>query len=1630
MKAQSHRKLPQEGTTDSGESLTEPSSVRPTYSGGDKLCPKPGGSLDLSGLAEAISSSPEKGKNTTSQWTVAAHKRPCKREPTAPAKSKQRLKELPERRRPNRRARREHLQSKNATQAETATAAAATQRDPQPSTSGELKTAPPAPPPPPPPSKSSKRRTPRGTRGRRNAATAPTAPEKEQSGTGDGPNERASSKRSRLDDTQSPRGEAKRAKTDAKPKRAMSYADANKSHLRVAIITVPPRDLSQSQADQLREAIDDSILQAVLAPPSPSVHAPSFRGRPFLLDGALAMWCEDTNALDWLGKEIGNIASPVPGTTLTVIKQSEMKKKLKAGLLIHTRITEAATLQRVLCAQNPWYKVDSWQCYDMTVDDKPQEVNSKEKIVHLILGIPEDQKQAILDRDRRRNKPRAAADQRRRRSQRRGPHPVPSRPPLLPNRVRARWRQTRRRRTRGLPVTKMTSCVARSPLNINIIQTNLQHKQIAAATLRRALEVNNKTVALIQEPWIRNNKICGLSNICGKLLVKPSVDKPRTCIFMPNTITTTLLNQFCSRDLTAVTIHTENNTTLVLASVYMPSDGETPTRELAELVQHCETQDWELIIAADCNAHHPLWGSKDTNKRDITLATHAAANLIAGWHVSNEPSLADHRRVCFQIQHKQKDPDLYRNPRKTDISRYTNLLTKALSDGPVTDVTLSTNNIDLNVALLTKSMLNSYHSACPTSISKDPGKSSWWGPELERLRKGLRTLFNHAKNTRTTEAWDKYKIAQKHYKKRIRFRRTESWHNFCSNIDSTNQAARIKKILSKGNPNLLGTLKKADGTYTNNDKETCEILLETHFPGCLMTSGLDWSDEHHNTPTTLDWEIANKIVTADRMAWAIKSFQPFKSAGLDMIFPALLQWQKDETIKHLLPIYRACIAFKYIPKLWRKAKVVFLPKPGKEDYTHAKAFRPISLTSFLLKTLERLVDIYLRDGVLKNNPLHPQQHAYRKGKSTESALHKVVHKIESAFTNKASTLASFIDIEGAFDKTMHNSIKHALQRLKVEPVLTGWITELVSKRAVQIVANTTMRAKVVRGCPQGGVLSPLLWNIVVDSLLTSLNKKGYTTIGYADDLAILINGTAENVLCKIMRSAFQIIENWCEEHQLSVNPKKTELILFTNKRKLPDLELPKLFNTKLTLSTQVKYLGMVLDNKLNWASHIEAKTRKACIAFGQCRRMVGNKWGLNPNITLWLYTSVIRPSITYGAVVWWPRTQLTTVKTKLQSTQRLACVATTGCMKTTPSNALEYLLNLRPLDLVIQEEAQAAALRLKANGLWQQNPETTHTKILQCILKEIPLLDAPTDKTPCHHVFDRRYNIQLKEESKDDSGINEVRIYTDGSKTAFGTGAGVFSNDLNIKISATLDKLNTIFQAECIGITKAAQAVAARDVRDFKIKIVSDSASMLQALQNNVITSALVLECHNALQAIARTNTVTLQWIKGHSNSMGNDAADELAKRGSNGTVLGPEPLLPIPQAQIKSWLNRNTEAKHLKEWNNSKGCRQTKAAVPVAPKNLARNLISLKRDKIRKVIGILTGHCPLNKHLCTIGVTDSPLCRGCMEAEETPQHVLVECNSVADQRARTKILTTTLQEACSNLKKLLKFWEELGWLE
>lgn len=182
-------------------------------------------------------------------------------------------------------------------------------------------------------------------------------------------------------------------------------------------------------------------------------------------------------------------------------------------------------------------------------------------------------------------------------------------------------------------------------------------------------------------------------------------------------------------------------------------------------------------------------------------------------------------------------------------------------------------------------------------------------------------------------------------------------------------------------------------------------------------------------------------------------------------------------------------------------------------------------------------------------------------------------------------------------------------------------------------AGQTLKAKTSRGCPQGGVLSPLLWCLVVDDLITRLNRASIYAQAYADDVAILIRGKFFNTLCELTNGALGIVERWCAENSLSVNPAKTVLVPFTNKRNLGRHGRITMFGADLALSEKAKYLGLILDKKLTWSEHITTKCTKARLAFWACSRAIGRTWGLAPKSVRWLYTGIVRPALSYGSVV-------------------------------------------------------------------------------------------------------------------------------------------------------------------------------------------------------------------------------------------------------------------------------------------------------------------------------------------------------------------------------------------------------------
>jgi len=182
------------------------------------------------------------------------------------------------------------------------------------------------------------------------------------------------------------------------------------------------------------------------------------------------------------------------------------------------------------------------------------------------------------------------------------------------------------------------------------------------------------------------------------------------------------------------------------------------------------------------------------------------------------------------------------------------------------------------------------------------------------------------------------------------------------------------------------------------------------------------------------------------------------------------------------------------------------------------------------------------------------QHAYTKGKLTESALHLVVSSIEKSLSIKEYTLITFLDIEGAFNNVLPTAITESLTELGVEPPMVRLIHILLI--STMVTGTSTQTRLVNRGTPQGGVLSPLLWNIAVNKLLRILEGGGCMVVAYADDVAIIFNGKYPQTLCDLMTAKLKILSEWTIANGLGVNPSKTELVLFINKYKIPQLKPP------------------------------------------------------------------------------------------------------------------------------------------------------------------------------------------------------------------------------------------------------------------------------------------------------------------------------------------------------------------------------------------------------------------------------------------------------------------------------------------
>ena len=278
--------------------------------------------------------------------------------------------------------------------------------------------------------------------------------------------------------------------------------------------------------------------------------------------------------------------------------------------------------------------------------------------------------------------------------------------------------------------------------------------------------------------------------------------------------------------------------------------------------------------------------------------------------------------------------------------------------------------------------------------SETRNQPPFWSKDLADLRQQARRLYRRARACGDDQLWQCYKEKRTKFRCELRKAKEKSWREFSSGVKSHRDVAKlVKSLQSKQNQEV--SLLCRNGTITSPEdmlNQFMEVLLPGSGP-LVEETGLDMEEDQE----ILKNECVS-FITMERIKFYIQKFGGKKAPGFDRIRPETLKKLPKNVLRQLVILFKASVMLEYIPSAWKKARAVFIPKPGKENYSQPKSFRPICLSSFIFKILEKMVKEVV-ERKLMTLPLNKHQHAFRNGRSCDTALSEVVNKWRSTVWN-------------------------------------------------------------------------------------------------------------------------------------------------------------------------------------------------------------------------------------------------------------------------------------------------------------------------------------------------------------------------------------------------------------------------------------------------------------------------------------------------------------------------------------------------------------------------------------------------------------------------------------------------------
>ena len=1061
------------------------------------------------------------------------------------------------------------------------------------------------------------------------------------------------------------------------------------------------------------------------------------------------------------------------------------------------------------------------------------------------------------------------------------------------------------------------------------------------------------------------------------------------------------------------------------------------------------------------------------SRPDNVFSTTGLSDLITRCEVipALRPTSTDHFPIVINLTLplEKTDPPPSFNFREVEWDDFNKKLKARLVTAPNPRHINNQEQLNAAVESLTTAIQNTIKET--VTISKPrPDEKRWWNGDLARARRDLNRLRATSYKNRALAdhpSHEELRVKSNHYGEQIIQAKRQHWTNYLEEMtaaDIWTANKFVKEPVGDGGSPRIPTLKVKgpDGAEVliNNNEEKAKIFTKLFFPPPpVATNNL----EHYEYPDPLP---DPPQIRACQIRRHIAKLSPFKAHGPDGVPNVVLQKCVDSIISRLTRIFRAIVARNLYYEPWKEFTTIVLRKPGKPSYEVPKAHRPIALISTMAKVLTAIVAEDLSRAIEQHQLLPKTHFGGRPGRSTSDAIHYLIDKIHTAWRENKVVSVLFLDVEGAFPNAVTTRLVHNLRRRRVPASIVRFVKTLLTGRKTRLKFDDYVSevTDITNGIGQGDPLSMLLYILYnADLLELPDNTQSEDAIGYADDVALLASGPDFDETTRRLKEMMTKGDgglHWSADHNSRFEVSKSAIIHFSRKtvpepgtaRGRVPLHRPALLleGQLVREATSYKYLGVQIDSQLRWKEQAQRATANATKWILQFRRLTRPTTGVKAKLMRQLYLAVALPKITYGIDIWYSpptkpagytrNTGSAGALRNLQKIQRIAALAITGALRTSPNDYVDAHAGILPIELALLKACHSALVRVltlpSTNPVQQivERAKRRQPKKHQGPIDKLLKLCAPEESETetiypaiaLKSLSPRR--IIIKDKSREESITSEradkadFKIFSDGSGQDDGIGASavLYENrssrplkSLQVLLGSP-DKHN-VYEAEAVGALLALWILENTPATVGKtVSLYIDNQALVTALPHPKASSGQYL-IDLLRTAINGTGcNLTIRWISGHSKTRGNEEADRLAKEAAAGWSSPRDRLphalrrpLPISASALKQTFMHKLKDRWTKEWEISpRKARVDQFGDKFPFTAFVGRLNSLTRNQASLLIQIRCGHFPLNNYLHKIKKINSNSCTQCSEDQEGPpetvHHFFFDCP--AHEEARNQL--------------------------